>query len=270
MDRGQIEKKLCETFCADIRLHPVQGKRDVFFLETPFMFADGDSFTLYLMEIPYGFRITDFAHTFMHLSYENDTDALRTGTRGKLLEQILSEFDIVEKDGELYIDVPSEKLSSGLFRMGQGITRITDLTFLNRAHTENTFYEDLFDAIIRIVPNEFVTPDYNVPNIANAASYPVDYRVKGRNGDLFIFGVPNREKAKLTTICLQQYDLNHVPYDSLIVFEDQTKIHRGDLSRLTNVAGDQISSLDAFNEMKKKIGRKGEILTFPALSPSIS
>jgi len=266
VDVKKIEELLCATFCANIHLRKVKDKSDIFFLETPFMFPDGDSLSLYLKEIPYGFRITDLAHTFMHLSYDNDTDAMRTGTRGRLLEQITSEFNILENNGELFVEVPPEELSSGLFRMGQGLTRITDLTFLNRARSDSTFYDDLYKAIISIVPPENVDRDYIVPNLPNGTHYPIDYRIEGKAGELFMFGIPNRDKAKLTTITLQQLNLRKIEYESLIVFEDQSTINRGDLSRLTNVAGEMISSLDAFEDMKRKVSNKGELLSFPSLN----
>ena len=37
----------------------------------------------------------------------------------------------------------------------------------------------------------------------NAEAYPIDYRMEGKSGgQVFLYGVPNRDKARLTTIIL--------------------------------------------------------------------
>ena len=87
-------------------------------------------------------RLTDMGHTLMHLSYENDIDKLRDGTRGKLFEQIKSETFIEEISGALFIDTDPANLVVSLFRMGQAITKINDLAFLKRARADSTFYDD--------------------------------------------------------------------------------------------------------------------------------
>ena len=72
-------------------------------IETPFYFADGDPYQLYIKEMPGGIlRLTDMGHTMMHLSYDNDVDKFREGTRGKIFEQIKVETFIEEDNGELY------------------------------------------------------------------------------------------------------------------------------------------------------------------------
>ena len=90
----------------------------------------------------------------------------------------------------------------------------------------------------------------------DAKAYTVDYRIEGSEEQLFLFGVPNRGKAKLTTIMLSHYHRYELAFESIIVFEDQTAMPRLDLARLSDVGGDMISSLDAQEDFNRKLLRR--------------
>ncbi len=85
-----LAERLCKTLCGEVSLRKTQQG----FLQiiTPFTFSDGDVFQLYLDEGSAGaLRLSDYGHTFMHLSYDNDLDKFREGTRQKLLDHLLAE-----------------------------------------------------------------------------------------------------------------------------------------------------------------------------------
>jgi hypothetical protein len=88
-------------------------------------------------------RLTDMGHTMMYLSYENNIDKFREGTNGKMFDLIKAETIIDEDNGEFFIDTPMENLGFSIFRLGQALTKISDLTYLNRAKAKSIFYEDL-------------------------------------------------------------------------------------------------------------------------------
>ncbi len=99
-----------------------------YFVSTPFTFSDGDNYAIYLNRLASGgWRITDHGLTMMHLSYDLDIDKLKDGTRAKIFEQILNEHGLETEDGELFIEVPADALSNGIFTFGQSITRVHDL-----------------------------------------------------------------------------------------------------------------------------------------------
>ena len=54
---------------------------------------------------------------------------------------------------------------------------------------------------------------------------------------------------------LSHYLRRGLTFESVIVFADQRKIPRLDLARLTNVAGMAVASLDAEQELRRKIER---------------
>lgn len=241
--------------CADVDI--IQKNEHLLMIDTPFYFSDGDPYQIYIKERPAGIvRLTDMGHTLMHLSYENDINKFRDGTRGKLFDQIMSEFEISENDGEFYIDDEINNLSKNIFRLGQALTKISDLTFLNRARAESTFYEDLTEQLYRIIDSDKIIKDYNYPLIDNPQDYPIDYYIQGKYAPLFLFGIPNRDKARLTTITLERLLRVKADFDSLLIFSDQSSIPKQDLARLSNAGGEMIASLDAEDDISRKVLRK--------------
>ena len=77
----------------------------------------------------------------------------------------------------------------------------------------------------------------------------------GDGRPVFLYGVPSRDKARLTTIMLSHFLLHGLAFESVIVFADQQEIPRLDVARLTNVAGTAVASLDAEDDLRRKIDR---------------
>lgn len=258
LDINKLQESLCSLMCAEVNVRKKNGK--LLAIETPFFFADGDPYQIYIRELPGGIlRLTDMGHTLMHLSYENDIDKFREGTRGKLFDQIKAETFIEEDDGAFFIDTPSDNLGINVFRFGQALTKINDLTFLNRARAESTFYEDLQEQLYKIIGEEKVQKDFYFDEMENARDYPIDFRITGKHAPLFLFGIPNRDKARLTTIILERLLRINADFDSLLVFSDQSTIPKQDLARLSNVGGEMIASLDAEADFSRKLLRKTDL-----------
>ncbi|MBW7865834.1 MAG: DUF1828 domain-containing protein [Candidatus Hydrogenedens sp.] len=256
IDITHTQDLLKSHLCSQVRI--VERRNGKLVLETPFSYPDGDRYPIFLHETATGgIRLSDGGHTFMHLSYENEMETFRRGTRERLLEQILGETGLRDEDGEFSLETSLDGLAEAVFRFGQGLTKIYDLVFLNRARVTATFYEDLFSALAAIVTPDAIARDFVESGMDGAEDYPIDYRIPGKNGDpLFVFGVPGRDKARLATIILERLLRYKVAFDSLLVFADQTEIPRRDLARLTNVGGEMVSSLDAQEDLSRKILRK--------------
>ncbi|MFA6972118.1 MAG: DUF1828 domain-containing protein [Gallionella sp.] len=255
MDIQEIQRAVCSSLCADVTVSERGG--GLWFVSTPFSFPDGDAYSIYLKQLPTGgFRITDMGITLMHLSYENDIEKFREGTRGKVFSQVLSGMDLSEDDGEFYLDTSATTLGASLFQFGQALTKIHDLTFLNRLRSESTFYEDLKEKLLGCVDADLLQENYIVPGVASAADYPVDYYVESHGQPLYLFGVPNRDKARLATIILQHLIASKVDFNSMIIFQDMSTIPSRDLSRLTNAANDMIASVDATDDIQRKLLRR--------------
>ena len=149
-----------------------------------------------------------------------------------------------------------ERLPEAVFRYGQALTRIHDLSFLSRSGVRSTFYDDLADLLSGLVPDERIQADYIPVEVPNATAYPVDYRIETGSTPLFLYGIPNRDKARLTTISLSHFHRHDLDFDSLLVFRNQEEIPRPDLARLSDVGGEMISSLDARPDFERKLLRR--------------
>ena len=223
-------------------------------VRTHFAFPDGDGYPFHLAQAPSGgLRLSDYGHTLMHVSYEHDIDSFLTGTRGMLLERIVDETGVHYENGVFAVETSPDELPESIFRFGQALTRIYDLTLLSRSNVGSTFYDDLADCLLALVDEARMKRDYQ-PEVPNAEAYPVDFRIEGKSGiPLFVYGVPNRDKARLTTIMLGYFHRHDLSFESIIIFEDQADIPRIDLARLTDVGGDMISSLESTGDLRRKI-----------------
>jgi len=256
IDVKETQALLCAHLCVRVRV--IECENGVLMLETPFSYPDGDRYPIYVSQTATGgIKLSDGGHTFMHLSYENEVESFRKGTRGKLFEQILGETGLRDEEGELFVETSMDGLTEAVFHLGQGLTKIYDLVFLSRARVSSTFYEDLYETMTNIVPEEKLSREYIDTRMPQADDYPIDYFIPGNTGDpLFVFGIPNRDKARLTTITLERLLRYKAEFDSILVFADQQEIPRKDLARLTNVGGEMVSSLDAREDLSRKIHRK--------------
>lgn len=188
-DVDTLRSLLCERLCRDVTID--QRPDGELMVRTHFEFPDGDHYPIHLSEPPYGgLRLSDRGHTLTHISYEQDVNSFLDGTRGMLLERIMSESDLQWDGGAFCLDTTLEGLPEAVFKFGQSLTRVYDLTFLSRSNVGSTFYDDLASTLGDLVDETRLERDYE-PEAPNAKAYPVDYRIKGKGEiQLFLYGTP--------------------------------------------------------------------------------
>ena len=255
LNTDALQKLLCERLCEEV--HITKRPDGAVMLRTHFEFPDGDRFPIHVSELGAGgLRLSDQGHTLMHISYDHDIDSFLEGTRGQLIERTMAETGL-EWDGDggaFCVDTPIDRLPDAIFRLGQALTRVYDLTFLARSHVQSTFYDDLADLLTGLVDEDKIQQDYRPEAVPNPEAYYVDYRIEGKSDTpLFLYGVPNRDKARLTTIILSHFHRHELKFESLLVFEDQAEIPRLDLARLSDVGGEMISSLESSADLNRKL-----------------
>lgn len=131
---------LCKQFCAAVKLH--SRPNGMVMLKTPFSYPDGDQYALYLTETKTGgIRLSDGGTTLIQLSYENDPSKYFDGTRQLTFTQIVAEQGISFDDetSQLYIETTPQELVKSAFQLGQAMTRIYDLIFLNRSRVASAY-----------------------------------------------------------------------------------------------------------------------------------
>lgn len=257
LDIHRLKETLCTSLCKEVNLYPRLDERVI--VDTPFKFPDGDS--LLILAEPAsggGLRLTDCGHTLMHLSYSMDIDDIaKPGNRNDIFRRIIEDHGLVFDNGQIYVDVPADDIGRAIFRLGQALSQIFDITFLSRAKVSSTFYDDLDRAVHKVAPDAKIQKNYIVENQENAQDYPIDYRLDYPQGGLplFLFGIPSNEKAKLATLVIQHWRTLGLEFASFIVFQNQERIGRSDVARLTNVGDESISSLGAIPDMRRKLER---------------
>lgn len=247
-----LGETLCSAFCADIKPHVIDG-----YIAVPLPLAgrDGDGITAFLDRSAGGWRISDMGETLMRLSYEHDVNAILSGTRRELYQSILKENGVNDDDGEITVDVPVDKLISGLFSIGQAASRIGDLSFWTRTRTESTFFEDLKARMFEAVPADSISMGYVVDGIPEPESYPVDFYVSGGPRPLYVFGVNNQERARLATITIQHLRAYSGSFDAVAALSKLDDVPKRDLNRLMYAANDTIPSIDDSKSFADKLRR---------------
>ena len=261
MNREELQFQINTQLNQKIQL--VERTNGMIMISVPFKFPDGDSYSIYLNDIGGGkLRLSDCANTIMRLSYETpDVEKYFKGHRGELLYSILHEHDIMEDDGNFFVDVAIKDFSNGLFRLMQALTEIYDLSYLDRDRAQSTFYKDLSDVLNAIVKPRSIElrQRYLVPDVTHSKNYEIDYALlpsPDRSSiPLFLFGVPNADKAKLVTITLQHLIIEKYKMHSLLIFEEQSEITQKNYDRLinANVGGSQVSSIKSTQAIEQNI-----------------
>jgi len=222
-----------------------QEGKDRFPVLTPFTMDDGDHFNIVLqgVEGQQQWVVTDEGDTLMHLSYWMDYSSLKKGTRQQVIERVLGQYGIENRDGELRLEIPYSELSSAIFTFLQALTRITDITYLSREQARATFLEDFREFMRRTVPEDRLVFDYNHPQFDRQRIYTVDALVNHRDMPLYVFAVGSNDRCRDVTINLHTYKSWKIRFQSVAIFEDQKSIARDVLARFSDVADKQFSSL---------------------------
>lgn len=259
LDADTLQKLLYQQLCEELRVH--QCAEGELMVDTQFRFPDGDTFPIHLSECGDGdcrLRFSDEGDTFMRISYEHDVDSFFKGTRGVLLEHILSEGGVEWEEGALTVRTSQEGLAEALFRFGQALTRVYDLTLstcTSRPAAASTFYGNLFDLLCLCAGSENVQRNYS-PDVPHAESYLVDYRVDSLNAEpLFVFGVDNVDKVRLTTVKLAHLRRHKVIFAPLAIFKNRSEIPAEDVSRLVDIGGASMPTVDSDGDVKQMIER---------------
>lgn len=245
-----------ESACGEIDLASSGINR--YLVHVPFTFTDGDHYVVMLRQEGQEKKwvLSDEGHTFMHLSYELREMEFEHGNRRKRIDEVLSSYQIEDRDGELVLAIPAGRYGDALFTFVQAITRITDITFLDRETVKNTFRED-FNKVVsekgKEAGIENIAFGYAHPVNDPQRMYPVDARLNGvTSQQILVFAVGNDDQCQTATIVLHQWEKWKEQFQSIAVFRDQTEINKYYLARFSDVAGRQLSSLDSAKERLRK------------------
>ena len=246
MDIDDMERDFREKVCAKLRLQS-EGV-DRYRVLTPFQFEDGDHLVVVLRKDGKQWALSDEGHTYMHLTYDLDEQALQRGTRQRIITNALSIFGVDDHDGELRIVIRNGQYGDALYSFVQALLKITDVTFLSQERVRSTFVEDFRALMVETIPEERRVFDWHDPQHDPESKYTVSCRVNERQKQLFIYSLQNDDHTRDATIALLQFERWGIAFQSVALFENQEEINRKVLARFSDVCDKQYSSLGTNRE----------------------
>ena len=225
------------------RIRFVEKRSGIFQLIAPFYHEDGDMLEIYLEGLKENgkIRISDHGMTIMRLSYEYEID---TPNKRRIFEKMLAENRLLEKDGRLYLEADLDVLYPSVLQFAQAVGKVSNMKLYKREVIKSLFYELLDEFIneqlVRFQPEPKVLP------IPERDDLEVDYSFKGFPRPLYLFGVKDDTKARLTTISCLEFHRADIPFKSVAVHEDFEGLSKKDRKRITSAADKQFVDLDDF------------------------
>jgi hypothetical protein len=224
-----------------------ERRPDVLQVLAPLFHEDGDMVDIFLDEPVNGsskIRIGDHGLTLMRLTYNYDLD---TENKERIFNRILSENQVQEQDGRLYIEAEPERLYPALLQFAQTIAKVSSMQYYKREVIQSLFYEQLAEFVEERLAA--YNPVRNTQPIPEHDEYEVDYRFDIDPRPLFLFGIKDNDKARLATISCLEFQRRRIPFKSVMVHQDfESGISKKDRIRITSASDKQFPSLDDFRE----------------------
>jgi hypothetical protein len=210
----------------------------------PMLHEDGDIIEVFIDErYPHDgkVRITDLGKTLMRLSYTFEVD---TDSRRGILNQIVMANGVEIEDGALFMDAEKHEVYAAVMQLAQTLSKIASMRYYKREIQQSDFLDEVRNFVFGELSVYDPMPQY-VP-ISDRQELEVDFKLSVPGRELFLFGVNNSNKARLTAITLLECQRNDILFTSCVVHEDQEKLAKKDRLVLTNVADRQFTSTDDF------------------------
>jgi hypothetical protein len=225
------------------RVRLVEKRSGIFQLLAPLHHEDGDMVEIYIEKIGDNgkIRISDHGMTIMRLSYEYDID---TPNKKRIFEKMLSENQLSENDGRLYLETSPDILYPSILQFVQTVGKISNMKLFKREVIKSLFYEMLEEFISETLMR--FRPEPKVLPIPDRDDLEVDYSFRKFKRPLFLVGVKDDTKARLTTISCLEFQRAKIPFKSIVVHEDFEALSKKDRKRITSALDKQFVDLEDF------------------------
>lgn len=221
-----------------------EKRPDLYKVLVPYFYEDGDMYDIFVEEspIPHFLRISDCGLTLMKLSYDFDID---TPHKQDILEGIVVKNRCQMEEDNIYLDVPADHFTSGLYQFIQTITKVSNMDIISREIMRSYFYDFLGQFVEESLGNYQVKKD----------TYPtgdqdlkVDFEFTAFDRPVYLFGVGDDVKASKVVITCLTFNANQIKYRSLIVPENLNELSKFNRNRLINTCDKLYSDFQQFKE----------------------
>jgi len=239
MNTTDIEQDFRKKVCDEVHLLPEGLMRYV--IDHPFTFEDGDHYVVILRGVAGGWELSDEGHTIMHLSYE--ALDLNKGSYKEIIDNTVSAFGLVNREGELTLSIPEMRFGDALFSFIQALVKISDVKYLERERVRSLFMEEFKGFLTEKVPEHMRKFEYHHPQRDPRRIYAVDCCLETRTKPLFVFGITNDSKCQTATNIIYWWEKQGEPFNVMAIYENQEEINNRIQARFSDVCGKQFSNL---------------------------
>lgn len=170
-----IQKHICEAFCDGFRTKEIPIGYSI---TTPFTWLEDEPLVIYARKEDGLLRIEDNGGTFVSL--EDLSGDLSSETRADTVRELAFQNRIIfdEENFQFYTGWSNEnEIGSLVINFLSFMNRLQDMQFFSKKRIENTFKDDLFQAI-----NERFSKDYVVRERYDiTVGYTTDFSITSRN-----------------------------------------------------------------------------------------
>lgn len=216
----------------------------------PLYHEDGDMIDIFIETLNGNgvVRISDYGMTLMRLSY---SFALDTPNKERIFSRIISENQVHEDNGKLYLDTKPESLYPAILQFAQTVAKVSNMRLYKREVIQSLFYEMLAEVIEENL--KMYNPSPNVFPLPERDDLEVDYLFDIKPYPVYLFGVKDSAKARLATICCLEFQRAKQKFKGFVVHEDFDNLSKKDRNRITSATDKQFISLDDFRSNAKQV-----------------
>lgn len=217
-----------------------------FQLIIPIFHEDGDMVDVYIEKSPKGkkyLRVCDYGMSLMRLSY---TYEINTDTRQSIFDSILIDNDVINDEGNLYLESSIDMLYENIFKFVGCVQKICSMQYWSKDVVRSVFYDDLQHYIMGEL-TEF-KPRRNYKPSPSSPLLKIDWRLRCNERDVFIFGIASKEKARNVIIALLESQKRKLPHTGIVVCENKKILGTSEKSYLDNNSSRQYFGMVNFQD----------------------
>lgn len=211
--------------------------RDSCIINMPFVFDDGD---------PCGFMLTKGSDDTWYLSDKGVTARRASYIGADLLapghverfRSIVGFYGMTEENGALLLPVRHDDFSDAIFTFTQACLEMVNLAKMPKERSETVktdFSKRLAKLVESAIPENHRVAHWHHPTLDPEHVYPVDYWIKGKSRDLYLFGVSNPMHAARATIACYHYKRSKADFKSVAIYDHEEKLSPRDTVPLNEI-----------------------------------